>query len=123
MQALLPKGLTLVVTCLTVSAIGVSFIIHRVEQSGSSEIGHSPMGLFRSFLDHWLRKNPTALEERLLSLSTKGSIETKILSFSGENSRPQSSLFVCYFHRRPYLSMSDGRLPSSMLQSPEASQH
>src|SRR3989475_4708759 len=83
-QTLLPKVLVLLVTCSIVSALGVSFIIHRVEVSGRSEIGSSPMGLFRSFLQHWLRKTPTALEERLLTLSTEGSIETKILSFSGE---------------------------------------
>src|SRR6266566_1298929 len=80
LQTLLPKILVLLVTCSIVSASGVSFIIHRVEVSGRSEIGSSPMGLFRSFLHHWLRKTPSALEERLLTLSTEGSIETKILS-------------------------------------------
>src|SRR5437660_689809 len=87
LQTLLPKVLVLLVTCSVVSALGVSFIIRRVEVSGRSEIGSSPMQLFRSFLHHWLRKTPTALEERLLTLSTEGSIETKILSFSGEASR------------------------------------
>src|SRR2546422_4261008 len=67
LQTLLPKVLVLLVTCSVVSALGVSFIIRRVEVSGRSEIGSSPMGLFRSFLHHWLRKTPTALEERLLS--------------------------------------------------------
>src|SRR6266852_5769984 len=123
LQPLLPKVLPLPVTCSTVSAIGVSFIIHRVEQSGSSEIGHSPMGLFRSFLDHWLRKNPTALEQRLLSLSTKGSIETKILSFTGENSRPKASLVVSNFHPGPYRDMGSGGLPSELKQSLEESKH
>src|SRR5437660_8294036 len=94
LQTLLPKVLFLLVTCSVVSALGVSFIIHRVEMSGRSEIGSSPMGLFRSFLHHWLRKTPTALEERLSTLSTEGSIETKILSFSGEGSRPKASLVV-----------------------------
>src|SRR5437899_1863974 len=87
LQTLLPKVLVLLVTCSVVSALGVSFIIRRVEVSGRSEIGSSPMQLFRSFLHHWLRKTPTALEERLLTLSTEGSIETRILSFSGEASR------------------------------------
>jgi putative membrane protein len=123
LQTLLPKILILLVTCSIVSAIGVSFIIHRVEQSGRSEIGHSPMALFRSFLDHWLRRNPTALEERLLSLSTEGSIETKILSFSGENSRRKASLVVSNFHPGPYRDMGSGGLPSELKQSLEASQH
>jgi putative membrane protein len=120
---LLPKVLILLVTCSIVSAIGVSFIIHRVEQSGSSEIGHSPMGLFRSFLDHWLRKNPTALEERLLSLSTQGLIETKILSFSGQDARPKASLVVSNFHPGPYRDMGSGGLPSELKQSLEGSKH
>jgi predicted neutral ceramidase superfamily lipid hydrolase len=123
LQTLLPKVLILLVTCSIVSAIGVSFIIHRVEQSGSSEIGHSPMGLFRSFLDHWLRKNPTALEERLLSLSTQGLIETKILSFSGQDARPKASLVVSNFHPGPYRDMGSGGLPSELKQSLEGSKH
>jgi putative membrane protein len=123
LQTLFPKILILLATCSIVSALGVSFIIHRVEQSGRSEIGHSPMGLFRSFLDHWLRKNPTALEERLLSLSTEGSIETKILSFSGEDSRPKASLVVSNFHPGPYRDMGSGGLPSELKHSLEESQH
>jgi putative membrane protein len=123
LQTLLPKVLILLVTCSIVSALGVSFIIHRVEQSGRSEIGDSPMGLFRSFLDHWLRKTPTALEERLLSLSTEGSIETKILSFSGEDSRPKASLVVSNFHPGPYRDMGSGGLPSELKQSLEESKH
>jgi putative membrane protein len=123
LQTLLPKVLILLVTCSIVSALGVSFIIRRVEQSGRSEIGDSPMGLFRSFLDHWLRKTPAALEERLLSLSTEGSIETKILSFSGEDSRPKASLVVSNFHPGPYRDMGSGGLPSELKQSLEESQH
>src|SRR5438094_339539 len=92
LQMLLLGVLILLVTCSTVSALGVSLIIENVECSGRSEIGDSPMGLFRAFLHHWLRKTPTALEERLLSLSTQGSIETKILSFSGHDARPKASL-------------------------------
>src|SRR5206468_1720324 len=92
--SILPMGAILLV----LSAAGVSLIIRRVETEGGAEIHHSPMGLFRSFLDHWLRKTPTALEERLLSLSTEGSIETKILSFSGRDSRPIASLVVSNFH-------------------------
>ncbi len=123
LQTVLPKVLILLVTCSIVSALGVSFIVHRVEQSGRSEIGDSPMGLFRSFLDHWLRKTPTALEERLLTLSTEGSIETKILSFSGKDSRPKGSLVVSNFHPGPYRDMGSGGLPSELKQSLEESQH
>src|SRR6266699_2619693 len=122
LQTLLPKILVLLVTCSIVSASGVSFIIHRVEVSGRSEIGSSPMGLFRSFLHHWLRKTPTALEERLLTLSTEGSIETKILSFSGKDSRPKASFVVSNFHPGPYRDMGSGGLPSELKQSLEESQ-
>src|SRR3989454_1181583 len=123
LQTLLPKVLVLLLACSIVSALGVSFIIHRVEVSGRSEIGSSPMGLFRSFLHHWLRKTPTALEERLLTLSTVGSIETKILSFSGEGSRPKASFVVSNFHPGPYRDMGSGGLPSELKQSLEESQH
>ena len=123
LQTLLPKVLVLLVTCSVVSALGVSFIIRRVEVSGRSEIGSSPMQLFRSFLHHWLRKTPTALEERLLTLSTEGSIETKILSFSGEGSKPKASFVVSNFHPGPYRDMGSGGLPSELKQSLEASGH
>jgi len=123
LQTLLPKVLVLLVACSIVSASGVSFIIHRVEVSGTSEIGSSPMGLFKSFLHHWLRKTPTALEERLLTLSTEGSIETKILSLSGEDARPKASFVVSNFHPGPYRDMGSGGLPSELKQSLEASGH
>ncbi len=113
---LVPSGLVL-------SAVGVSLIIRRVEIEGGVEIHHSPMDLFRSFLDHWLRKTPTALEERLLSLSTEGSIETKILSFSGTDSRPITSLVVSNFHPGPYRDMGSGGLPSKLKRSLESSGH
>src|SRR5207245_539944 len=123
LQTLLPKVLVLLVTCSVVSALGVSFIIRRVEVSGRSEIGSSPMGLFRSFLHHWLRKTPTALEERLLTVSSEGSIETKILSFSGQGSRPRASFVVSNFHPGPYRDMGSGGLPSELKQSLDESQH
>jgi putative membrane protein len=113
----------LVASGLVLSALGVSLIIRRVEIEGTAEIHHSPMDLFRSFLDHWLRKTPTALEDKLLSLSTEGSIETKILSFSGEGSRPIASLVVSNFHPGPYRDMGSGGLPSELKQSLEESQH
>src|SRR2546430_14444763 len=123
LQSLLPKVLVLLVTCSIVSALRVSFIIHRVEVSGRSEVGSSPMELFRSFLHHWLRKTPTALEERLLTLSTEGSIETKILSLSGEGSKPKASFVVSNFHPGPYRDMGSGGLPSELKQSLHEPQH
>jgi len=122
-QTLFAKVLILLATCSIASALGVSLIIRIVEHSGRSEIGDSPMGLFRSFLHHWLRKTPTALEERLLSLSTEGSIQTKILSFSGEGLRSKASLVVSNFHPGPYRDMGSGGLPSELKQSLEESQH
>ena len=123
LQSVLSKILILLITCSLVSALGVSLIIRRVERSGSSEIGSSPMGLFRSFLHHWLRKTPVALEERLLSLSTLGTIETKILSFAGRDSRPKASMVVSNFHPGPYRDMGSGGLPSELKHSLEESQH
>jgi len=115
------QAVTLVASGVILSGVGVSLIIRKVELEGTAEIHHSPMGLFRSFLDHWLRKTPTGLEERLLSLSTVGSIETKILSFSGEDSRPKASLVVSNFHPGPYRDMGSGGLPSELKQSLEES--
>jgi putative membrane protein len=123
LQMLLLGVLILLVTCSTVSALGVSLIIENVERSGRSEIGGSPMGLFRAFLHHWLRKTPTALEERLLPLSTQGLIETKILSFSGQDAQPKASLVVSNFHPGPYRDMGSGGLPSELKQSLEESKH
>ena len=123
LTSFLPKILTSLVTCSIVSALGVSLIIRRVEVSGESEIGSSPMGLFRSFLHHWLRKTPAALEEQLLSLSTVGTIETKILSFSGGDSRAKASMVVSNFHPGPYRDMGSGGLPSELKHSLEESQH
>src|SRR5213083_977084 len=116
------QAAVLVASGLVLSAAGTSRIISRVEIEGGAEIHHSPMGLFRSFLDHWLGKTPTALEERLLSLSTEGSIETKILSFSGKSSRPIASLVVSNFHPGPYRDMGSGGLPSELKQSLEETQ-
>src|SRR5467141_4899742 len=123
LQMLILGVLILLFTCSTVSALGVSLLIENVERSGRSEIGDSPMGLFRAFLDHWLRKISTALEERLLSLSTQGSIETKILSFSGQDAQPKASLVVSNFHPGPYRDMGSGGLPSELKQSLEESKH
>jgi putative membrane protein len=113
----------LVASGLILSGAGVSLIIRKVEIEGTAQIHHSPMGLFRSFLDHWLRKTPTALEERLLSLSTVGAIETKILSFSGKDSGTKAALVVSNFHPGPYRDMGSGGLPSELKRSLEQSQH
>ncbi|MBO0888248.1 DUF2070 family protein, partial [Candidatus Bathyarchaeota archaeon] len=78
---------------------------------------------FRSFLDHWLRKTPTSLEERLLALSTEGSIETKILSFSGAGPKPIASIVVSNFHPGPYRDMGSGGLPSELKYALEKSHH
>jgi predicted neutral ceramidase superfamily lipid hydrolase len=115
------RATILMASGLVLSAVGVLLIIRKVEGEGDAEIHHSPMGLFRSFLDHWLRKTPAALEERLLSLSTEGSIETKILSFSGDGSKPIASLVVSNFHPGPYRDMGSGGLPSELKHSLEKS--
>ena len=115
------ESVAVMMTGFVLSAAGVSLIIRRVEQEGNSEIRHSPMGLFRSFLDHWLRKTPVALEERLLSLSTEGTIETKILRFSGEDSTPIGSIVVSNCHPGPYRDMGSGGLPSELKRALEQS--
>jgi putative membrane protein len=117
------QAVALVLSGLILSSIGVSLIIRRVEIEGTAEIHYSPMELFRSFLDHWLNKTPIALEERLLSLSTEGSIETKILSFKGNGSQPNASIVVSNFHPGPYRDMGSGGLSSEMKRALEESHH
>src|SRR5205809_44112 len=83
----------------------------------------TPMAM--SSMSSWRKLSagmPTALEERLLSLSTEGSIETKILSFSGRDSGPIASLVVSNFHPGPYRDMGSGGLPSELKQSLEETQ-
>ena len=112
----------LLVSGILVSAVGTGLIVRRVEREGSAEIGHSPMDLFRAFLDHWLRKRPTALEDKLLNLSTTGDIETKILSFSGSNRKPEAAIIVSNFHPGPYRDLGSGGLPSELKNAAEESQ-
>ncbi len=113
----------LVAIGLVLSMLCVSLIIRKVENEGAAQIHHSPMVLFRAFLDHWLRKTSTALEERLVSLSTMGSIETKILSFSRNDSRPEGSFVVSNFHPGPYRDMGSGGLSSDLKRVIEESHH
>ena len=112
----------LVISGFIVSAGGTGLIVRRVEQEGSAEIGYSPMQLFRAFLGHWLRKMPTALEDRLLTLSTEEDIETRILSFSGSNRKPKAAIIVSNFHPGPYRDLGSGGLPSEMKRAAENSQ-
>ncbi len=113
----LPRALIVLVVGLALSAVGVSWIIKTVETTGSSEIGDSPIGLFRAFLDHWLGSKPEALEERLDKLGSPGSIETKILSFSGRDSLPKASIIVSNFHPGPYRDLGSAGLPSELKHS------
>ena len=112
----------LVISGVTLSAAGTSLIVRRVEREGSAEIGHSPMALFRAFLDHWLRKRPNSLEDRLLSLSTEGEIETRILSLSDADSMPRASIVVSNFHPGPYRDLGSGGLPSELKRAVQESQ-
>lgn len=115
------QSVAVVTSGLILSSAGVALIIRRVELQGDAEIRHSPMGLFRAFLDHWLKKTTVALEERLLSLSTEGTIETKILAFSGNDSKPIGSIVVSNFHPGPYRDMGSGGLPSELKNALEQS--
>jgi putative membrane protein len=112
---------TLIAAGLAVSALGTSLIIRSVDAEGTPKIGHSPMRLFRAFLQHWLRKKPDSLEERLLSLSTLGTIDTRILSLSDHGSRPKASVIVSNFHPGPYRDLGSGGLPSKLKQFVENS--
>ena len=121
--ASLAQVFALVVMGLIVAAVGTSLIIRGVESEGTPRIGHSPMGLFRAFLHHWLRSRPDGLEERLLSLSTQGAIDTRILSFSDRLSKPKASIIVSNFHPGPYRDLGSGGLPSKLKQYVENSRH
>jgi putative membrane protein len=121
LQTVLPRALVSLFSGLALSALGVLWIVKNVDTSGGREIGDSPMQLFRAFLDHWLSSKPQALEDRLDKLGTQGSIETKILSFARENSRPKASIIVSNFHPGPYRNLGSGGLPSELKQHIEYS--
>jgi len=121
LQKVLPRGLAILLSGLTISAIGVIWIIRNVEATGASQIGDSPMGLFHAFLDHWLSSKPEALEKRLNELGTQGSIDLKVLSFAGKNSVKKASIIVSNFHPGPYRNLGSGGLPSELKQYVEQS--
>jgi len=99
----------------------VSMLIRGVERAGSPSVGDSPMGLFRAFLRHWLKKDPKPLEERLAGLGSHGEIETSILSFSNPQKRPKGCVVVSSFHPGPYRDLGSGGLPSTLKSSIESS--
>ncbi len=121
LQTVLPRALVSLFSGLVLSAIGVMWMVRNVDSAGGPEIGDSPMQLFRAFLDHWLSSRPQALEDRLNKLGTQRSIETKILGFTGENSRPKGSIIVSNFHPGPYRNLGSGGLPSELKQHIERS--
>src|SRR5207249_2669687 len=74
------QAVTLVASGVILSGVGVSLIIRKVELEGTAEIHHSPMGLFRSFLDHWLSKTPTGHRPATF----RGEGELSLCSFHSE---------------------------------------
>ena len=110
---LLIRGTVAIVIGVVISGIGVSRIIRNVERSGVPEVRESPMTLFRTFLQHWLKSDPEPLEARLGVLGKRGNIEGSILSFSGTNG-PIGSIIVSNFHPGPYRDMGSGGLPARM---------
>jgi len=115
------SGFAVLFAGLTVSTLGVSMLIRGVERAGSPSVGDSPMGLFRAFLRHWLKKDPKPLEERLAGLGSHGEIETSILSFSNPQKRPKCCVVVSSFHPGPYRDLGSGGLPSTLKSSIESS--
>jgi putative membrane protein len=61
------------------------------------------------------------LEEKLLSLSTQGAIDTRIFSLAGRESKPKASIIVSNFHPGPYRDLGSGGLPSKLKQYVESS--
>ncbi|HLE64910.1 MAG TPA: DUF2070 family protein, partial [Candidatus Bathyarchaeia archaeon] len=115
------SGFAVLVAGLAVSMLGVSMLIRGVERSGSPTVKDSPMGLFRAFLRHWLKKDPRPLEERLAGLGSHGEIETSTLSFSNPQKKPKGCVIVSSFHPGPYRDLGSGGLPSTLKLSIESS--
>jgi putative membrane protein len=101
------------------SGVGVVFIIRGVEKKGSPKIGDSPMGLFRDFLRHWLKKEAEPLERRLRALGTKGEIKVSVLAFKGLE-KSKACIAVSNFHPGPYRDLGSGGLPSTLKASIES---
>ncbi len=113
-------GLAVVVSGLALSIVSVALVVRQIDNGGSPTIGDSPMALFRAFLQHWLKKEPTALEDRLSALGSTRNIETSILAFYNKHGRPKGCIVVSSFHPGPYRDLGSGGLPSrikSVLES------
>lgn len=114
-------GPAVLVSGLVLSATGVLLLIRNVERSGSTKIGDSPMGLFRAFLQHWLKKERGPLEERLVSLGSTGQIDTSILAFSNLQKAAKGCVIVSNFHPGPYRDLGSGGLASILQSAVESS--
>ncbi|MEK6920011.1 MAG: DUF2070 family protein, partial [Thermoproteota archaeon] len=105
---------------LVLSIVSVSWLIQHVEKAGSPSIGDSPMGLFRAFLQHWLKKEARPLEERLAALGSMGGIQTSILAFSSIQKIPKGCIVVSNFHPGPYRDLGSGGLASTLKSALES---
>lgn len=105
---------------LVLSIVSVSWLIQGVERAGSPSIGDSPMGLFRAFLQHWLKKEARPLEERLAALGSTGGIQTSILAFPSSRKTPKGCIVVSNFHPGPYRDLGSGGLASTLKSSLES---
>lgn len=119
--AVLVPGVVVLVTGLGLSLAGVSWLIKGVDKAGSPSIGDSPMELFRAFLQHWLKKEPKPLEDRLAGLGSLREVETSILAFSNLQKRPKGCVVVSNFHPGPYRDLGSGGLPFALKSSIESS--
>ncbi len=118
--ALVVAGALVLVLGTTLSAVGVSMIVRNVDNSGTPQIGDSPMALFRAFLQHWLKADPKPLEDRLASLGAKGRIGTAVLAFESNSKSSKGCIVVSNFHPGPYRDLGSGGLPSTLKSAVES---
>ncbi len=119
-SALLVRGIFAFVLGTGITITGIWRIVRSVEESGSHQVRDSPLTLFRAFLKHWLRSDPSSLEIRLSALGTRGTIEGSVLSFSG----PKGSIgciVASNFHPGPYRDLGSAGLPSRLKATIEKS--
>ncbi len=111
---LVVAGVVVLVLVATLSVVGVYIIVRSVEDSGTPRIGYSPVGLFRAFLQHWLKGEPRPLEDRLVALGSTVKIGTALLAFETNSKSSRGCIVVSNFHPGPYRDLCSGGLPSTL---------
>lgn len=87
-----------------------------IEINGKKKFGLGPISLFRAFLRLWSNKDPTALEQALLNISTPADYTARLLIFYNNN-QPSGVLLSIPIHPGPIMHMGSSNLPSEIMKN------